>query len=144
MDVQPPRIYPCLRYEDAPAMIEWLVRAFAFEKNAVYAADDGSIAHAQLSFGSAMIMLGSGKNSDSELDKVFRTPREAGPLSSQTIYIAVDDVDAHHNRAKAAGAEILMELTDQPYGSRDYICKDPEGNVWCFGTYWPKVGEEPQ
>ncbi len=141
MAMEPPRIYPCLRYDDAPAMIDWLIRAFGFEKHVVHEADDGSVAHAQLSFGASMIMLGSAKNSASALDEVFRTQREAGPLTSQTIYIAVDDVDAHHDRAKAAGAEILMELTDQPYGSRDYIAKDPEGHVWCFGTYWPKADE---
>lgn len=141
MEIQPPRIYPCLRYDDAPAMIDWLIRAFGFEKNVVHAEDDGTVAHAQLSYGSAMIMLGSGKHSGSALDQVFQPKRAAGPVSSQTIYIAVDDADAHHDRAKAAGAEILSELTDQPYGSRDYVCKDPEGNLWCFGTYWPKADD---
>ncbi len=100
--MQPPRIYPCLRYDDAPAMIDWLVRAFGFAKHVVHEAEDGSVAHAQLSFGSSMVMLGSAKNSGSALDAVFRAHAEAGPLISQTIYIAVDDVDAHHDRAKAA------------------------------------------
>jgi uncharacterized glyoxalase superfamily protein PhnB len=56
--------------------------------------------------------------------------------------VAVDDPDAHHARAKAAGAVIMMELTDQDYGSREYAARDPEGNVWCFGTYRP--GRKPE
>ncbi|WP_244546288.1 VOC family protein [Bosea sp. OK403] len=54
---------------------------------------------------------------------------------------ATDDIDARCERARAAGAEICMEPTDQPYGSRDFICKDPEGHIWCFGTYRP--GDKP-
>ena len=52
-------------------------------------------------------------------------------------YVTVEDADAHFAQAKAAGAEITMELTDLDYGSRDYGAKDPEGNVWSFGTYDP-------
>ena len=61
------------------------------------------------------------------------------------VYIVVDDPDAHHARAKAAGATIIRELEDQDYGSRDYSARDPEGNIWSFGTYDPAtapVGEE--
>lgn len=135
-----PRIFPTMRYRDAPAMIDWLERAFGFRRHAVYTEDDGTVAHAQLSFGAGMIMLGSAR--DDEFGKLVGTPMPGVP-ATQTIYIAVDDADAHHDRAKAAGAEIVMPLTDQPYGSRDYICRDPEGHVWCFGTYWPKADETP-
>ncbi len=55
------------------------------------------------------------------------------------LYLVVEDPDAHHDRARAAGAEIVMPLTDQPYGSREYAALDPEGNVWSFGTYRPKA-----
>jgi len=55
------------------------------------------------------------------------------------LYLAVDNVDAHHDRASAAGAEIIYKLTDQPYGSREYAARDPEGNVWSFGTYRPAI-----
>ena len=71
-----------------------------------------------------MVMLGTRK------DDRFDTGRAV-------LYVIVDDPDAHHDRAKAAGATIVMELTDQEYGSRDYAAEDPEGNVWSFGTYDP-------
>jgi uncharacterized glyoxalase superfamily protein PhnB len=60
--------------------------------------------------------------------------------NGQAIYIAIDDADAC-SRAKAAGADMLRGLTDTDYGSRDFICRDQEGYVWCFGTYWPKAHE---
>ena len=134
------RIFPALRYRDTPGMIAWLKRAFGFEEHVVYANDDGSIAHAQLSFGSGMIMLGSDR--DDDFGRMVGAP-EAGKRLTLTIYVAVDDADAHHDRAVAAGAEIVMPLTDQEYGSRDYLCRDPEGQLWCFGTYWPKADEAP-
>ena len=56
------------------------------------------------------------------------------------VYVSVDDPDAHHEQSTAAGAEIVMELADQEYGSRDYSARDPEGNLWSFGTYDPLVG----
>jgi uncharacterized glyoxalase superfamily protein PhnB len=59
------------------------------------------------------------------------------PSGPSTIYVVVDDPDAHHDRARAAGAEIVRELTDQDYGSREYAARDPAGNVWSFGTYMP-------
>jgi uncharacterized glyoxalase superfamily protein PhnB len=135
--LEPTRIFPGLRYRDAPAMIAWLGRAFGFTEHAVYPGEAGAIAHAQLAFGSAMIMLGSAR--DDRFGQMVGAP--GSPGNGQSVYIAVDDVDAHHARARAAGAEILMELTDTDYGSRDYICRDPEGCVWCFGTYWPKAHE---
>ena len=59
----------------------------------------------------------------------------------KSIYVAVDDADKLYARAKTAGATIEEELTDRDYGSREFICRDPEGNVWSFGTYWPKANE---
>jgi uncharacterized glyoxalase superfamily protein PhnB len=133
-----PRIYPALCYRDPRAMIEWLEKAFGFERRVVYDAPDGGIAHAELAFGSAMIMMGSVRD-DAYGDMVG----EPGGRSGQSIYIAVDDADAHFKRAREAGAEIVVDLYDTDHGSRDYICRDPEGYLWCFGTYWPKAGETP-
>jgi uncharacterized glyoxalase superfamily protein PhnB len=127
-------IVPALRYRDAPAAIEWLCRAFGFEKQAVYANDDGTIAHAQLTFGNGMIMLGSAV--DSEFGRLMRHPRDVGG-NTQTAYLVVSDVNAHYARAKAAGAEIVLDIKDEDYGGRDYTCRDPEGHVWTFGTYDP-------
>ena len=129
-----PRLYPTFRYRDAAAMIDWLERAFGFVTDARYESD-GVVQHAQMSFGSSMIMLGSVR--DDEYGAMVGVPDHGGGKST---YVAVDDADALHARAKAAGAKILQELVDRDYGSREFICADPEGNVWSFGTYWPKVG----
>jgi uncharacterized glyoxalase superfamily protein PhnB len=131
-----PRIYPTFRYRDAAKMIDWLVEAFGFSVHAKYT-DGDQVAHAQLAFGSSIIMLGSAR--DDTYGTMVGGPGENG---GKSIYVAVDDADAHYARAKAAGARILEEPTDRDYGSRDFICADPEGNVWCFGTYWPKAPEK--
>jgi uncharacterized glyoxalase superfamily protein PhnB len=123
-----------LRYEDAPAAIEWLCRAFGFERNLVVPDDAGGIAHAQLVFGQSMLMLGGHR--DDEFGRLMRVPREAG-VSTQSLYVIVSDVDGHCARARAAGAEIVMEPVDQDYGGRGYTCRDLEGHVWSFGSYDP-------
>ena len=65
----------------------------------------------------------------------------ARAAGGKSTYVAVDDTDAIYARAKAAGAKILEEPTNRDYGSRDFVCADPEGNIWSFGTYWPKAGD---
>lgn len=130
-------IIPCLRYRDAAAAIDWLCTAFGFEKQAVYPNPDGTIAHAQLTFGNGMIMLGSVKPGDRGWGRLIRQPDEIGGVETQSAYLVVDDADAIHARAKAAGAEIVLDIRDQDYGGRDFTCRDPEGHVWTFGTYDP-------
>ena len=127
-------VIPALQYKDARAAIDFLCRAFGFQKNAVYDEPDGSIAHAQLTLGNGMVMLGSVK--DSEYSKLLVRPADAGGVT-MSVYVVVDDADAHFARAKAAGAMIVREPVTQDYGGRDYTCKDPEGHVWTFGTYDP-------
>ena len=131
-----PSIVPCLSYRDAPAAIEWLKEAFGFSENFVVPGPDDTIAHAQLAFDGGMVMLGSIR--DDELQ--MRAPCDLGGVT-QSIYIVVEDTDAHYARAVEAGAEIVRELEDTPYGSRDYSARDPEGHLWHFGTYRPAVGE---
>jgi uncharacterized glyoxalase superfamily protein PhnB len=128
-----PSIYPVLRYRDAPAAMDFLAKAFGLRSTAVHE-DGGKIVHAQMAWGTGVVMLGSASDSGDEL---FDT-------RSNVLYLAVDDPDAHHDRAVAAGAEVVMELTDQPYGSREYAASDPEGNVWCFGTYRPGPSGDPE
>ena len=128
-------IIPGLRYHDAPAAIEWLCEAFGFEKHLVVPAGEGLIAHAQLTFGNGMIMLGSAV--DKEFDHLVKPPRELGGGCSQSSYVIVEDVDAHHARAVAAGAEVVMAPHDEDHGGRGYGCRDLEGNVWYFGSYDP-------
>ncbi|WP_405981302.1 VOC family protein [Streptomyces sp. NBC_00158] len=127
-----PSIYPTLLYRDAKAAIQQLTEAFGFTQVAVYEGDDGSVMHAELAYGDGAVMLGS-KGRGGTFDAAMEA---AGPAG---VYVVVDDVDAHHRRAADHGVEILMEPTDQDYGSRDYMARDAEGNVWSFGTYAPQL-----
>ncbi len=128
-------VIPTLRYEDAPAAIEWLCAAFGFEKHLVVPGASGTIAHAQLVFGNGMIMLGSAL--DREFDKLQNPPGALGSVPSQSPYIVLEDADKHYARAVAAGAEIVMDIKDEDHGGRGYSCRDPEGHLWNFGTYDP-------
>jgi len=130
-------IIPCLRYRDAPAAIEWLCKAFGFEKHLVVPGPGGTIAHAQLSFGNGMIMLGSVV--ESEFGRLMKQPDEIGGAETQTPYVIVSDADAVYSSAKAAGAKIVLEIKDEDYGGRGFSCRDPEGHVWNVGTYDPWV-----
>jgi uncharacterized glyoxalase superfamily protein PhnB len=125
---------PFLRYEDADAALRFLVEAFGFEERAVHRGEGDAIEHAELAYGNGMVMIGSIREDGGPIQ--VKSPKQLGG-ASQGIYVVVDDPDAHHDHAKAAGAEILTGLTDQDYGSREYIALDPEGNVWSFGTYDP-------
>lgn len=127
-------IIPTLRYLDAPAAIEWLCGAFDFSKHLVISGENESIVHAQLTFGKGMIMLGSIR--DDAFGRLNGAPAEIGGVT-QSPYIIVTDIDAHCARAKAAGAEIVIEIRDEDYGGRDYSCRDPEGHLWNFGSYNP-------
>jgi uncharacterized glyoxalase superfamily protein PhnB len=122
---------PCLFYRDAPALIDWLERAFGFRKRLVVPGEGGSVAHAELSFGNGVVMVGSAKP-----ERGWVSTRDL-PALNQVISVTVDDPDAHYARAKGAGAEILQELKEEDYGSRGYMARDPEGNQWYFGTYRP-------
>jgi uncharacterized glyoxalase superfamily protein PhnB len=123
----PPTVWPSLRATDARALIRFLVDAFGFEETVVYG-DGGRVDHAQLDWPlGGGIMLGSSR---AEPDDIFRL--EPGAFGA---YVVVDDADALHDRAKAAGAEILRAPNTTDYGSRDFTARDPEGNLWSFGTY---------
>jgi uncharacterized glyoxalase superfamily protein PhnB len=128
-------IIPTVRYRDAPAAIEWLCRAFGFEKHLVVPGDGNTIAHAQLTYRNGMIMLGSAR--DDEFGRLQKTTAEVGGTGTQSPYVIVPDADAHHARAVAEGAEIVYPLKDEDYGGRGYSCRDPEGHLWSFGTYDP-------
>jgi uncharacterized glyoxalase superfamily protein PhnB len=124
-----PNIFPAIRYQDALAAIDWLTKAFGFEKHFVVPSSGGNVAHAELQLGRGMIMLGS------KGDPVAtQNPWDA---IEQGIYVCIADVDAHYARAKAAGAEIVRPLQDTDYGAREYSVRDLEGHLWSFGTYDP-------
>jgi uncharacterized glyoxalase superfamily protein PhnB len=128
-------VIPCMSYRNAPAAIDWLCQTFGFEKKVVYPADDGTIMHAELTFGNGMIMCGSKK--DTQFGKLIKQPDEIGGCETQCAYVIVPDADALYARAKAAGAEIIIDIKSQDYGSRDFSCRDLEGHIWNFGTYDP-------
>jgi uncharacterized glyoxalase superfamily protein PhnB len=124
-------IYPVLKYSDAHAAIDFLGRAFGFQRHAVHEGEGGAIVHAELRFGDQVVMLSSAGVGDPAYDQ---------GLGRTTVYVVVDAVDALYDTAKAAGAEIVLEPTDQDYGSRDFSARDLEGNIWSFGTYRPELG----
>jgi len=130
-------IIPGLRYRDAVKAIDWLCAAFGFEKQAVYPHEDGTIMHAQLTFGNGMIMLGSVPKTETEWGKWIKQPDELGGVQTQAPYLVVDDADAVYARAKAAGAEIVRDIKDEGYGGRGFSCRDLEGHLWHLGTYDP-------
>ena len=130
-------IIPGMRYRNAPAAIDWLCQAFGFSRHLVVPDNRGGIAHAQLTLGSGMIMLGSVREPE-ECDGLVKTPQEAG-VNTQAPYIIIPEIDAHYQRAKQAGAEIVYEIADQDYGGRLYTARDPEGYLWNFGSYDPWV-----
>ena len=119
---QIPNIFPAMRFADPDAALQWLSQAFGFTQRAVHRDEQGVVRHAEMSLGAGTIMFGRGD------------PR------SHSIYVAVEDADAHYARARAAGAETTRELQDTPYGSREYSARDLEGNTWSFGTYRPEPG----
>jgi len=136
-EMGPPRIYPTLRCKDAEAMIGWLKEVLGFTELVVHRGG-GVVQHAELAFGSSILMLGQSRDDDYS--------KLVGDLSGRrtdALYVAVTDPDALHDRVKSAGAKIEMELHDTDYGSRDFACRDLEGNLWSFGTYWPKADEKP-
>jgi uncharacterized glyoxalase superfamily protein PhnB len=128
--------FPVIRYRDPDAAIEWLGRAFGLAERVVYRDDSGGVMHAELELNGRMVMLG---QSDPAGWMGGSAPEPLG--STVSLYAVIEDPDAHHDRAVAAGATIVRELTDQDYGSREYSARDPEGNLWSFGTYSPPVSD---
>jgi uncharacterized glyoxalase superfamily protein PhnB len=129
-DAPPPTVWPTLRARDARGLIRFLVDAFGFEEVVTYGDQpDGSgdvVVHAELGWPlGGGVMLGSARDDG----PWALTPGTAG------CYVVTDDPDALHGRAVAAGAEVVQPLHDTDYGSRDFTARDPEGNLWSFGTY---------
>jgi uncharacterized glyoxalase superfamily protein PhnB len=128
-------VVPGLRYRDAATAVDFLCRAFGFDRHLVVPGESGGVVHAQLRHGNGLVMLGDA--GDAEFDQWVKPPAAIGGVGNQSVYVIVDDVDAHCEKARAAGAEILMEPHDPDYGGRLYSCRDPEGHVWSFGSYDP-------
>jgi uncharacterized glyoxalase superfamily protein PhnB len=123
-------VWPCLTYRDAPAAMAFLIKAFGFEKRAAYAREDDPsiIEHAEMRWPrGGGIMCGTAGKDESPFGQ--RVP------GNDSIYVVCDDPDALFERATAAGAEVARGLRDEDYGSRGFTVRDPEGNLWSFGTY---------
>jgi len=129
-------VYPALRYADAKAAIAWLTSVLEFKEHEVYPGEGDTIAHAQLQIAGNLIMLGSVK-----LGAPVQSPKQLGSTTG-SIYIAFDtaeDVETLYRRASSAGADVVREIEDTDYGSREFGVRDPEGNLWSFGTYKPQA-----
>ena len=132
------RIVPSLRYQDCRQAIDWLCAAFGFEEQLIVPSEDGGITHAQLVCGMAMIMLGDGhRDDDDPFGQLNKSPLQLDGYNTAGVYMIVEDVDAHYEKARAAGAAIVLDIFDQGYGGRGYTCKDLEGHLWSFGSYDP-------
>lgn len=129
-------VIPCLRYRDALGAIDWLCEVFGFEKQAVYTNPDGSVAHAQLTLGGGMLMIGS-VVTDSEWGKLIRQPDDIGGDETQSPYLVVADADQVYERALKRDAEIVIDIKFEDYGGRGFSCRDLEGRLWSVGTYDP-------
>ncbi len=126
----PPSLFPYLSYRDAAAAMEWLAEAFGFTTVTDFRDLDGNVMHAEMGFGNGAIMLGTSATDRTAAD-LHAKPAEHG------IYVYVSDVDAHYQRAKAAGAHIVFSPEDTEWGTRRYRALDPEGYEWSFGDYRP-------
>ena len=125
---KPPTVFPVMKYQDAPAALGWLEAAFGLRRGMVVPGDGNAVAHAEMTIGAGGVMLGS-----------LREPQPGDPwaVERQGVYVVVEDVDAHYATACAVGADIVEAINDTDYGSRQYSARDPEGHLWCFGTYRP-------
>ena len=126
-----------LFYQDPKAALAWLEKAFGFELVMLLEDADGAVAHSQMEFGDSYVMIGQEWSTD------HRSPKSVGGKNTQTVHIQLDtDIDAHFERAKAAGAVIDAEPTTQFYGDRTYRCRDPEGHIWTVAQTVASVSRE--
>ncbi len=129
---------PSVTYRDPKAALDWLARVFGFERVMVLTDDGGQIAHAEMSFrGRGGVMVGG------EWADFVASPASVGGRGTQRVHVLIEEgLDAHCERARAAGAQILREPVDQFYGDRTYLVRDLEGHVWTFAQPVRKVGRD--
>jgi uncharacterized glyoxalase superfamily protein PhnB len=123
-----PSVTSAVVYRDPKRMYRWLEDAFGFEPYGIILDAEGKLMHSQMNFGNGAIMVGN------EWSQAHRSPASIDGINTQTVHVQLDeDIDAHCERARAAGAKILMEPETQFYGDRTYRAVDPEGHIWTFG-----------
>ena len=132
-----PSLGTAVFYKDPRSALDWLEKAFGFERAMVITDQDENLVHAEMQFGDGYIMLGS------EWADFVASPASVGGKNTQMVHVQLEDgIDAHCERARAAGAVILQMPTDQFYGDRTYRAGDPEGHVWTFGQSVRLVSRE--
>ena len=115
-------------YLDPMAAYRWLEKAFGFEPYMLIVDEAGNLVHSEMTFGNGLIMVGS------EWDADHKSPKSVGGVNTQSVHVDLSEgIDAHCERARAAGAEIIAEPADQFYGDRTYRARDLEGHIWTFG-----------
>ena len=134
---QRPPVSTSVSYRDPIAALKWLETAFGFEPRLVVTESDGTLVHAELGYHEGIVGVGSIWSEN------HASPLDLGGKNTQSVHIQLrEDVDAHFERAKAGGAEILLPPTDQTYGDRNYIARDLEGHVWSFGQTKFRISNE--
>jgi uncharacterized glyoxalase superfamily protein PhnB len=124
-------------YRDPKAALRWLEDAFGFEPFMIIVDGEGNLAHSEMKFGDSIVMVGT------EWTEKHRSPKSIGGINTQTVHVQLEeDVDAHCERARKAGAKILAEPETQFYGDRTYRALDPEGHIWTFGQTVEEVSPE--
>ncbi len=139
-----PTLGSVVSYKDQKAGIAWLEKAFGFETSLLVTDKDGDIAHSELRLGDGYIMVAPEWSDPQRIGAAtLKTPQSVGGVNTQMIHVQLEDgVDAHCERARAAGAKITQEPADQFYGDRVYIAVDPDGHVWSFGQTLRTVSNE--
>ena len=132
-----PRITPNVFYDDLGAALEWLTKSFGFETRMSMPGPDGAIMHAEMQVADSAIMM-----SPTADTPAWSSPKSLGGKVTTTLYIYVDDVDAHCARARSAGATIVSELETMFWGDRTYVTEDPEGHRWTFAQHVKEVSPE--
>ena len=133
---RPKGLSSAVSYADPKAAYRWLEAAFGFEPLMVILDADGNLGHSEMTFGHSVVMVGS------EWDDSHQSPRSLNGKNTQSVHVQLDeaeDIDAHCERARNAGAEILQEPDTQFYGDRTYRARDPEGHIWTFGVTVKKM-----
>jgi uncharacterized glyoxalase superfamily protein PhnB len=133
---RPKGLSSAVSYQDAKAAFRWLEKAFGFEPLFVLLDADGNLGHSEMTYGNSVLMVGN------EWNEHHKSPKSIGGKNSQSVHVQLaegEDLDAHCQRARAAGAEILMEPEMQFYGDRTYRAKDPEGHIWTFSVTVKKM-----
>lgn len=132
-----PNLISAVSYRDPKAALKFLEAAFGFELLMLIEDGEGNLVHSEMRFGNAAIMVGAEWSDD------HKSPASLGGKNTQSVHLHIDeDVDAHCERARAAGMQIVMEPQDQFYGDRSYRCRDPEGHIWAVGQTVKRVSRE--